>query len=136
MKGGELMADQLPIVGCNIDGFPILQWTPEIQTTVISVYGGRGRLIIARCPDVYQYPDGTGGTYTDGWCYDEMVFALCALALWNPLEAKGGAFGSEPDGWRKHVTTGRYRLDCLAEFEYRTYDEQLEVEARYRDMMA
>jgi len=116
----------LNIVGQNHNNLPVIQWNDDIQTTVIVVTFGRGRLIIARNPYVYYYPDGDGNGYTDGWCYESLFLALGALASWNPL------VDPEPEGWVKNTSTERRRLNGDARYEYRTFEEECEARKRMK----
>jgi hypothetical protein len=44
-----------------------------------------------------------GGTFDTHWCYESEAQALAALEKWNPFEQE------EPEGWFRHVDTGRRR---------------------------
>lgn len=43
------------------------------------------------------------GWYSTHWCYDKVEDAVEALEEWDP------AIQSEPDGWFRHVSSGRRR---------------------------
>ncbi len=111
------------------EGLPLLQWGDDIQTAVVSTTFGRGRVIIARKPNCYIFPDGAPGSLDDGWCYETLGAALLALAKWNPLTQP------EPEGWIKHINTERRRIDGDPRFEYRTYEEQTAARSRYNAML-
>lgn len=51
--------------------------------------------------------------YEDRWCYPLAEVAVAAASAWD-----GNAPSTEPDGWIKHVTTGRRRPDGDATKEY------------------
>lgn len=74
-------------------------WVDVIPTTF-----GRGRIVIT--------PKLSPLTYDDGWCYDSFLFALLGAAAWDPDEE------TEPQGWVKHVSTGRRRPNGDASQEY------------------
>jgi len=46
---------------------------------------------------------GTTEAVLDAWCYEDLPSALNALQAWDP------ACTSEPEGWKKHPSSGRYR---------------------------
>ncbi len=48
--------------------------------------------------------------YDDGWCYASPIAALMAAVAWD---GEG-----EPDGWHRHVTSGRRRPDGDPAREY------------------
>lgn len=43
-------------------------------------------------------------SYEDGWCYPDRALALRAAQEWNGR-------GDPLDGWVKHISTGRCRVD-------------------------
>ena len=51
--------------------------------------------------------------YEDRWCYPQATVAVAAASAWD-----GNAPWTEPQGWIKHVTTGRRRPDGDASKEY------------------
>lgn len=53
---------------------------------------------------------GDRSGYDDRWCYHTHASAKASLEAWN------GA--GEPLGWHRHPSTGRRRVDGLAESEY------------------
>jgi hypothetical protein len=105
----------------NYCKLPILEWPGGRTTEVIEVVSGRGRLVIGRIHD--------RSGYDDGWCYDSLAEALFALAKWNPMEQ------IEPEGWVKHISTGRRRINGDVQFEYLRYEE-IEVRQRMEESRA
>ena len=53
-----------------------------------------------------------GNGWDDAWCYEDFRSALIAMLNWNTDSM------SEPEGWKKHPTTGRYRPDSNPDLEY------------------
>lgn len=108
------------VKGLNEYGLPIWKWPNGAETTVYVMFGNRGRVIFSNQKDA-----GSDG-YTDGWCYDSLLEAFFAWVQWIPSETP------EPDGWVKHVNTGRRRIGGDARFEYSNFDEELVVRARMK----
>lgn len=49
--------------------------------------------------------------YQDAWCYPSPVSALLAMATWD-------GEGDPPDGWTRHIGSGRRRPDGDPKQEY------------------
>lgn len=77
---------------------------PDGRQAVISpMTFGKGRICVGGWDD---------GGYTDGFCYVSYLEALAALIAWDP------STDQEPDGWIRHVGSGRRRPNGDASEEY------------------
>lgn len=71
---------------------------------VLAVYPmlfGNGRLVVGPAGEPWL---------DDAWCYDTVDGALEALASWDGT--------GEPDGWKRHIASGRRRPGGDASLEY------------------
>ena len=55
-----------------------------------------------------------GTTYDDGYCYQDPIIGLAALATWNGI-------GDPLDGWHRQISTGRRRPDGDPTQEYQAW---------------
>lgn len=122
--------------GLSVFSFGEIESDDYVQTTVIEVVFGRGRLVVARKPNYWLAPVGytpdelaTFGLWSQGpsdaWCYDSLDLALDAWIRWNPHHE------TQPDRWRKNVNTGRYRIGGDARYEYGSFEEEIEARKRF-----
>lgn len=61
---------------------------------------------------IVMTPKIMDGTYTDRWDYYGFVETFKAVIFWDPpndYEFTGGIPVSEPEGWIRHLPTGRRR---------------------------
>jgi len=65
----------------------------DFEICVWPMLGGKGRLTIG-------FRDT--GTYEDGYCYPSRRQAIEAAKVWS-------GEGDPPDGWHRHIATGRRR---------------------------
>ena len=81
---------------------------------------GRARLGIGP-----NHPLENAGVFNDTWEFPDITSALAALDNWNPEESP------EPDGWDRHVDTGRYRILGQKEMEYVKFDGSIDNQVRH-----
>ncbi len=68
----------------------------QVEVVVEPLLWGQCRLCVG---------DVGKASYRDVWDYQSPVRAIAAAAAWDPFEQK------EPDGWHRHVASGRRRVD-------------------------
>lgn len=72
--------------------------------------------VIAVCPLIYTFRLVVGCDewgYADAWCYPkkDLATAILAAAFWDGV-------GDPPDGWVRHIGSGRRRPDGTPESEH------------------
>lgn len=84
-------------------GYVAWRWLPDGELIgVVPMAFGNGRL----CRDLN--PFGCG----DGYCYDGVLRAVHYMNVFDPEKE------SEPDGWKRHIQSGRRRPDGDKTKEY------------------
>jgi len=84
-------------------GYVVAKQLPDgTWIAVVPMSFGKGRL----CSAI------SWSGYEDGWCYEKLEQAVVAMFEWDPDDTE------EPDGWIRHISTGRRRPDGRASSEF------------------
>jgi len=107
LEGNELTLENLPPLheGCDCAVQAVLDhdgWIfrtvhrGEVEVVVEPLIWGQSRLCVG---------DAGKASYRDVWDYQSPIRAVQAAMIWDPFEDK------EPEGWHRHVGSGRRRID-------------------------
>lgn len=74
------------------------------EISVLPMTFGKARICIGPAPAISH-------GYDDGWCYSSHFIAIAAAAAWD-------GEGDPPDGWHRHIGSGRRREEGDPAREY------------------